>query len=390
MFAAALLFASADDERWARTATTYSPGRTLGVYDGGELVATGTSFPSRMAVPGGAVLPMAAVTRVGVRADHTRRGLLTAMMHAQLADIAGRGEVLASLRASEARIYGRFGYGVATRGRDVRVRRAGSGWRAGAPAGGTVRLLAADEVEPVCRAVHAGMAVARTGGMVRPDLWWAMALRGLVAPDKHLLAAVHRGEGGDDGFVLAVVDGPGDDFTRRTLRVEDLHAADATATAGLWRFLLDVDLVGSVKAELRPLDEPLELMLADPRDCAVTAVGDEVWLRLVDVQAALAAREFGGEGSVLVAVHDPSLEANSGVYRIGGGPAERVGRLGGLEPDVECGVDGLAMAYLGDRAPSELAAAGWWRIPDPAARARADAVFATPTAPATPWCGTFF
>jgi predicted acetyltransferase len=389
LFGATLHHGPPDDDCWAGVAPTYSPGRTLGVHVGGVLVGTATSFPSRLAVPGGAVLPMAAVTRVGVRADHTRRAILTAMMRAQLDDLTERGEALATLRASEARIYGRFGYGVATRGRDVRVRVDAAPWRAAAPQGGSVRLLDRDEIVPVLRGVHDGIALLRTGGMTRPDAWWWMNVGRRLEARDHVLAAVHTGADGDDGFAVAVLGGSGGAFTDKSLEVVDLHAADVAATAGLWRFLLDVDLIGTVEGPLRPLDEPLELLLTDPRAVGITDhLHDETWLRIVDVPAALAARSYGAAEPVLLAVHDPLLERNAGVYRIADGTAERVGPLGGtVQPELECDVAGLAMAYLGDRAPSVLAATGWWQVCSAKAAGRADALFATPT---SPWCGTFF
>jgi predicted acetyltransferase len=386
LFAATIHRPPHDDAAWAVTASSYSPGRTLGVHADGALVATATSFPSVVAVPGGAVLPMAAVTRVGVRADHTRRGLLTAMMRAQLEDAATRGEPLVSLRASEARIYGRFGYGVATRGREVRVRADPALFRVDAPRGGTVRLLERGEIVPVLREVHARIALRRPGGMTRTDGWWATALGRRVEVDRaHVLAAVHTGPDGDDGFAVAyLAEAPAE----RTLEVADLHAADVGATAALWRFLLGVDLVERVEAHLRPLDEPLELLLTDPRACAVTGQIDEAWLRIVDVPVALGARRYGDAGPVLLGVHDGLLEANAGVYRIADGGAERVGPVGGpMRPELECDVAGLAMAYLGDRRPSDLVASGWWKAPETTAVPRADAAFATAGAP---WCGTYF
>jgi predicted acetyltransferase len=388
LFAAAIHRGPVDDAGWARSAESYSPGRTFGVHADGALVATATSFPSELAVPGGAVLPMAAVTRVGVRADHTRRGLLTAMMRAQLEDTAARGEPVATLRASEARIYERFGYGIATRGRGVRVRADPAPFRPDAPRGGSVRLLQRDEIVPVLRDVHERIALRRPGGISRTDGWWSAAVgRRVDGEREHVLAAVHTGPRGDDGFALAyLADASG--FTEQSLDVPDLHAADIGATAALWRFLMGVDLVGSVQARLRPLDEPLELLLADPRACAVTGTEDETWLRLVDVPSALAARSYGAAEPVLLAVHDAFLEGNAGVYRIADGSAERVGPIGGpVRPELECTVAALAMAYLGDRRPSELVASGWWTAPDPAAVPRADAVFATA---GTPWCGTYF
>lgn len=385
LFAAAIHRGPAAEAHWPRLAGHYSPGRTLGVHEDGALVATAMSSPSEMAVPGGAVLPMAAVTRVGVRPDHTRRGMLSALMRAQLDDVAERGEPVATLRASEARIYERFGYGVATRGRTVTVRADREPLRPGAPLAGSVRQLDRHDVVAVLRKVHESIALRRAGGMTRSDGWWWAMIERRIDGGEHVIAAVHTGREGDDGFGVAfLADSPGD----RTLDLVDLHAADVAATAGLWRFFLSVDLVGAVRAELRPLDEPLELLLADPRACAVSGQRDEVWLRLVDVPAALAARCYRTAHPLLLAVHDPLLERNAGVYRIADGTVERVGPLGGpLHPQLECGVAALAMAYLGDRVPSELAAAGWWQVNDPAAVPVADTAFATAE---TPWCGTFF
>jgi predicted acetyltransferase len=388
LFAATIHRPPADDAGWAASSRLYTPGRTFGVHAGGALVATATSFPSELAVPGGAVLPMSAVTRVGVRADHTRRGLLTAMMRAQLDDAAARGEPVVTLRASEARIYGRFGYGVASRGRSVRVRADPAAFRPDAPRGGTVRLVERSEIVPVLRDVHGRIALRRPGGITRTDGWWATGIgRRVDVEREHILAAVHTGPQGDDGFAIAFL-GDATGFTERSLDVADLHAADVGATAALWRFLLGVDLVEKVEAHLRPLDEPLELLLTDPRACAVTGQADETWLRIVDMPAALGARRYGDSGPVLLGVHDGLLEANSGVYRIADGGAERVGPLGGpVRPELECDVAGLAMAYLGDRRPSELVASRWWTAPDPTAVPRADAAFATA---GTPWCGTYF
>ena len=386
MFFSALLRPPLDDDGWKRAEPAYEPDRTFGVHAGDALVGTATSFPCRMAVPGGAVFDTAAVTQVGVRADHTRRGLLTALMRAQLDDAAARGEVLAALHATEARIYSRFGYGVATRTQCVRVRRSGRGLRPEAPVAGEVRLVAPDEIGPLSAALHERIALDRPGMITRGETWWRSPAERARRDQRPVLAAVHTGPDGDDGFAVATT-GEGE-FAARPLQVEDLHAEGVAATAALWRFLLDVDLIGEVTAHNRPLDEPLDLLLADPRDRTVTTVEDELWLRLVDVPAALAARGFADAPPVLLGVHDPFREANAGVYRIAGGTAERVEPLGGpVAPELECDVAALAMAYLGDRRPAELAATGWWTAHDPAALERADAAFATAV---VPWCGTMF
>ncbi len=356
------------------------------MHAGDAIVGTATSYACRMAVPGGAVLDTAAVTQVGVRADHTRRGLLTALMRAQLDDVAARGEVLAALHATEARIYGRFGYGVATRAQAFRVRRSGRGLRPTVPRSGEVRVLGPDELDPVSAAVHERVALTRPGMITRGENWWRSPVERARRDQRSLVAAVHTGADGDDGFVVATA-GQGD-LADRALQIDDLHADGVAAAAALWRFLLDVDLIGKASAWGRPRDEPLDLLLADPHDLSVTGVEDELWLRLVDVPTALAARAFADVGPVLLGVHDPLREGNAGVYRIAGGTAERVEPIGGpVAPELECDVAALAMAYLGDRRPAELAATGWWTVHDPRALERADAAFATAT---VPWCGTMF
>ncbi|MFR9803375.1 GNAT family N-acetyltransferase [Pseudonocardia sp. RS010] len=388
----------ADDERWAVARTSYDPGRTFGVdQPEGTLAGTATSFGSALTVPGGAQVPMAAVTRVGVRADRTRRGLLTALMREQLQDAADRGEVAATLRASEARIYGRFGYGVASRGRNVRVT-AGARFRVDAPPGGDVRLVGVDEAATVLPPLYARIldGATRPGPITRPDGWWASTLR-RPAPDTARGIAVHTGPDGDDGFASWTVRQEGSDFGENVLDVADLHAATPQAVAGLWRFLLGIDLLRHVAAHLRPLDEPLDLFLEDPRACRTTGIGDETWLRLLDVPAALAARAWGDTGGepVRIRVHDPLFPANDGVHVVGAGGPDTRGSTGtseaepaaGGRADLECDVAGLAMAYLSDRRPAELVASGWWTAHDRAAVARADRLFAAGEAP---WCGTFF
>lgn len=392
LFSVALHRRPSDEAQWARRRASYAPGRTFGVVEppAGRLVATTTSFPTRTAVPGGAVLPLAAITRVGVRADRTRRGLLTALMRAQLDDLRDRGDVLALLWATEYAIYGRYGFGVATRGMSSRIRADRTALRPRARAGGAVRLLDPPGITALLPDLHDELALRRPGGIARPRPWWDVMLAHFT--DESLLAAAHSGPGGDDGFAIGFVTGRAD--SEHTLHVVDLHAADVAGASGLWEFLLGVDLVTHVDAALRPLDDPLDLLLARPRDRTVTAVADETWLRLVDVPAALAARAFPAlptsdpAAPVLLAVHDPLLPDNTGVYRLGGsGGGERVGPLGAVPAELECDVSALAPAYLGDRPPSALAATGWWTVHDPAALPRADALFATGVAP---WCGTHF
>ncbi|MDQ0381742.1 GNAT family N-acetyltransferase [Amycolatopsis thermophila] len=374
------LHATVTDEVWECRAGSFPAERRFAAFAGGDPVGVAGSFATRLAVPGGKALPAAAVDGVGVRADHTRRGILTALMAAQLEDCARRGDVVAVLHASETTIYGRFGYGVATRSQALRVTRAAL--RPDAPAGGAVRLLSTAEARDVVPRLYAGPAL-RPGMIERPDVWWSYARHRLIGEHQ---VAVHTGPDGDDGFVLyrtedvRTFDHPN---TGAVLTVRDLHAADTRALAGLWRFLLRVDLVSEIRAPGRPLGDPLRTVLTDPRAAAVTGLDDELWLRLVDVPAALAARTYGPGEPVVVEVSDPLLPSNTGRYRIG---PEEV-RTTAAEPELRMAPDVLAMLYLGDALPSALAAAGRIEVADAAALPRADTLFPVPV---PPWCGTPF
>ena len=371
------------DEDWDRRARGFLADRRFGAFAGGRMIGTAGSFATRLAVPGGRTVPAAAVDGVAVRADHTRRGVLTALLGEQLRNCAERGEVAAYLHASEATIYGRFGYGVAVRGKTLRVHKGRARFRVDAPAGGRVRLLEPEEAHEQLPGLSERIGLYRPGMILRPDVWWQWAHVRML--DQHHVA-VHTGAEGDDGFVLYR---PED---RRTfeqpeagaaLVVGDLHAANPGALAGLWRYLLGVDLVAEVRAPMRPLDEPIGLLLTDPRACEVVGLEDSAWLRLVDVPAALAARSYGEGEPVVLEVADPLLPANSGCYRISPGGVERTGGA----PDLRLGIEELGMLYLGDRGPGFLASLGRVGAVRPEALPAADALFATGS---VPYCGTRF
>ncbi|MBE8522532.1 GNAT family N-acetyltransferase [Amycolatopsis sp. H6(2020)] len=381
LFRETVHFPPSDDAEWVYAARYYQPGGAVGAFDP-ELIGTARSFDAELTVPGGARLPMVGVTSVGVRADRTRRGVLRAMMTAQLADFAARGVVFANLLASESGIYGRFGYGLATRYRGYSVDRHRARLRPDAPAGGELELLDLDRALEVCPGVYEGLE-RRPGMMSRPEVLWRlyeMQLRRHATPAK---AVVHHGPGGPDGFAVYYVEGPQAHPWTKTLEVADLFAGSPAAFAGLWRFLFGLDLVDRIAVESRPLDDPIELLLADHRCGNVDRVGDEHWIRLVDVPAALAARAYGPAEPVVIEVTDPLLPGNSGTYLVTPDGAGRTDRPAGLRLDVTT----LAMVYLGTWRLSALADAGRIEVRDPAAAAAADVLFGTRVAA---WSGSYF
>jgi predicted acetyltransferase len=382
LFRDALHLGRAPDEMWERVKDSYQPGRTFGAFHGDELVGTTQSWQASLAVPGGAEIPMAAVSRIGVRADWTRRGVLSALLRHQLRTFQEAGEIASTLRASEAVIYGRFGYGVATRGRTVRFDRVRSTFHPVDP--GQIRLVDADTAARLVPELYTKAGLSRPGMHTRWPSWWTMNL-GSVLRDDNGKVAVHTGPDGDDGYLVYAVKAAAydDPNGRAVLTVYDCAAATTEAWSALWRFVFRVDVVDDVVGPLRPLDEPLEWLVVDRRRAKVTEVEDETWLRLVDVQATLSARTYGQAEPVVLEVRDHFLPDNDGAYRITPDGPERTDR----DPDLALDVDLLAATYLGDVTFTTLAEAGRIEVADPAALKRADILFATDRAP---WSGTYF
>ncbi|NIH83536.1 GNAT family N-acetyltransferase [Amycolatopsis granulosa] len=380
LFRATLHGVPTTDDSWRITERMLQPGRTLGAFDT-ELIGTARSFDAEMTLPGGARAGLAAVTGVGVRPDRTRRGVLTELMRTQLTDIAARGLPLAALRATEGVIYHRFGYGVATRSRSYEIDRRRAVLRPEVPAGGQVELWSLDTALKRLPALYDALPHPRPAMMTRPPYWWPGWERHAREATSPVVTVVHHGSEGLDGYLIYSVERK--HWTEpATLEVISLQTATDEAFTGLWRYLLGVDLVDTIRAGERPVDEPVELLFTDIRAVRDTGGGDELWLRLVDVPAALGAREYTGE-PVVLEVADPVLAANSGRYRVSPDGVHRTDETA----DLRLGVDALAMIYLGTWRPSLLAGAGRIRATSASGLERADRLFTTPV-PA--WCGTHF
>ena len=286
--------------------------RTYGAFDGPDLVATAGSFDLSLAVPG-AVLPVAGVTWVAVRPTHRRRGLLTSSCPGSSSDLHDAGTAVAALWASEAGIYGRFGYGPATWHHAVTVPR-GAALRGPVP-DGEVQL-----VEPgagLLRPVYDAVAARTPGFPARDDAWWAYRLHD---PDR-------RRDGGtelqclrtDGGYALFGVVGRWESgLPTGTVVVRELLALDAGAEARLWRHLLDTDLTSAVQAWAVAPDSPLLLdLLAEPR-VAGARVRDGLHVRLVDLSAALAGRRYAATSTWCSRCRTPRARGTAGRWRLTG------------------------------------------------------------------------
>ena len=272
-FRVALLSGATNDDAFATGQASWDESDSLAAWDDGACVGVVAAFRFDSTVPGGARVPTAGVTRVGVVPTHTRRGLLTQLMHRLLRESHERGNVLATLHASETTIYRRFGFGLATDAvAAVITTRQTKPWRSSARPGST-RLLAYSDVFAVVPPLYEQVARTRVGSISRPEWMWPRLLKDASQPTvepygKGSFVAVHTdADGVDDGYVFYDVDWD-ETFAKNPTgagRVRDLWGRSPEVELQLWRFLLDIDLITTWKAEMRPVDEPVRRVMHDSR-----------------------------------------------------------------------------------------------------------------------------
>jgi predicted acetyltransferase len=376
---------SDEAERFARIMPS---DRVHAAFDGDVVVAGAGVFPVELSVPGGR-LPCAAVSMVGVLPTHRRRGILDQMMRAQLADMRQRGEPVAALWASEETIYGRFGYGLASQDVMIRAARGHAAFRADVPGRvGTTRLVGHDEALRVFPRVFDRVRRRSPGFVSRSRAWWELRQlddrkerrRGAGELNRVLFEI----DGRPAGYALYRIKLEFEDATNKSqVQVLEAIGESPLAIRELWRFLLAIDWVDEIRCELLPADHPLFLLVERPNRLD-WKVFDGLWLRLVDVGSALAARAAASDGRVTFDVHaDPILPDNTGSWTVEAGTARRSRRRADIRLDVQA----LAAAYLGGFTFAELARAG--RVEEVARGgvARADALYRVD---AKPWCPEIF
>lgn len=387
MLSGAFLVDNRDDEVEVERAV-FEPERHHGVYDGTRLVGS-TGIQTRLlTVPGAGPTPAAGVTAVGVAPDARRRGVLNAAMRAELDELHESGtEPVAVLWASQAPIYGRFGYGCASTAAHLSVS-AQAPFRPGVDAGGRVELLDASAAGPVIRAVHSAVAPRRVGWLSRTEgqwRWWLIDSEWRRDGASAYRFAVHHGPDGPDGYVVFRVKlSFGSTGPDSELWVRELVAVTPQAAAALWRTLLDLDLVGQVRYHNLPLDDPLQQMLLNPRG-TLTSVVDQLWARLVDVDRALQARRYAAGCDVVLELTDGFCPWNAGRWRLAvdaDGTAE-VTRTD-APAELRCDVADLGAMYLGGPRLAALAAAGRVHELRPGAVLAASRAFAGDMAPHCP------
>ncbi|MER7563365.1 GNAT family N-acetyltransferase [Streptomyces sp. NPDC097941] len=377
---------SAEERELFRELTAYD--RSIGVWDGERCVGTAGAFGFRMTVPGGASVPAAGVTMVGVAGTHRRRGVLTSMMRRQLDDVRSWGEPLAVLTASEPVIYGRFGYGVGTYhlNADIDTTRV----RLSVPPGTDdvrLRYAAPADVLDACEAVYARLVPRRPGMVARLPGWERMWLldpesdRGGASP---LQCVVAERDGEVVGFVRYRVKADWEPAgPKGTVVVSDLEALDPATHGALWRFLFDLDLTSRIDLRRRPVDEAWQYLVSDVRRCSLL-VRDSLHVRLVDVGAALQARTYQAPVDVVLEVEDSFCPWNAGRWRLSG-DAKGASCDRTTDPaDLALSVRELGAAYLGGVSLAALAGAGLVRELRQGALAEAAVGFGSAVAPWLP------
>ncbi len=379
---------TSDDVEWA-TAVHDDIDRTYAAFDGDAIVATLRSFATELTVPGGATVPAGALTAVTCRSTHRRQGLLTGMISADLAASKQYGEPFDILIASEYPIYGRFGYGPATVHAKWELDTTRTQFREAGE--GTLEFVDNETFRKEAPAVFERVRLSRPGMITRNELRWDILADVRRAPEEKPWTGFRVLCRDADGVVQGWASFKTDDNwqdrqPKMTANVPDLCAATPDAEARLWQFLADLDLVLTVTAEDRPGDELLPFLLTNARAAKQVESGDFVWVRLLDVPAALEARSYETPGRVVFEVTD-ELGLAGGRFVLDasadGAACSPTNETVGLTLPVHA----LGAAYLGGTRLATLARAGWLDEHADGAVARADALLAGSV---TPWCNTWF
>ena len=353
--------------------------RSVAVFEDGAIVGGSHSHRLEMSIPGGTAV-LAGVANVAVQPTHRRRGIMTQMMLHQLNDFQQRGEALAGLFCSESSIYGRYGYGVGTLHETWSIERQHNAYARPYDTPGRIVFIEPADIGEKLPEVFRRSTEGRPGVFQRSAYRW----------ERDSEAREHR-EGGPGGLFYAayVEDGTIDGYaTYRTasgaLTVNELMATTRQANAALWRFCFDTDLMRTTEAVKRPVDDPLPWMLADPRRLQ-RSTRDGLWLRLVDVRAALELRTYMEPGRLVFEVKDDVCPWNQGRFELDASPEGGVCRPTEASPDLTLSVAALASAYLGGVSFTTLCGAGVVDEHTGGALLRADRIFAVQQQPWTPY-----
>lgn len=354
----------------------------VGAYDGDQLVGLTAALPFELSVPGGE-LPCPALTFVSVAPTHRRRGVLSGMIAELYARCGERGAPLAALWASEASIYGRFGFGPGTYGATVEIDARRPLDLRIEPDERPLRLVDPAKAPGVLAAYYDGTRAARAGRPARSETWWRENWLPEKDEDDEEFSPPRVVTLGEPLAGYAIYRTKAREDSPALVRVDELEADSPAVAAALWSYLAAIDLADTVRAWGRPLDDPLLLFAADRDQVRVTSDFPALWVRLVDVRAALEARSWAAPADLVLEVADERLPANAGRHRLTASPESCAYAPTDAAPDLTLAVRDLAACYLGGTRVADLVAAGVVTEHTPGAADTFDAALRTPRLPHT-------
>ena len=359
--------------------------RSRGAFDGQSLVGTLGAFSLDMTVPGG-TMACGGTTVVSVLPTHRRRGILRMMIDSHLAEVRDREEPIAGLWASDSAIYGRFGYGAAARATEIEMGREHAGFHRLVPEPAPVRLIDREEAGQILPPFYDDFRLSYPGMFARSETWWRNRR---LHDDRHnrngftpFRFAVTESGGAVTGYAqyrykAEWTDGHGAGM----IRVVELFAADPSALAGLWRYLLDHDLTAKVVAPHRPVDDPVFDLLAGRRRAKAT-IEDSLWIRIMDVKRALEGRRYSASAATVLALHDP-IDGSLTRWQLDLSPEGASVTPASAEPEVTMDLEDLGGGLMGWSRFRDLGRAG--RLEgEPEVLARLDAAFSWSPSPWSP------
>jgi predicted acetyltransferase len=366
--------------------------RFIGARDGDRWVGTGGAFSFRLTVPGGEVAA-SGITGIGVRPDYRRQGMLRRMMDWIFEDAGRHEEPVAILLASEATIYRRFGFGQASSQASYSIATGSAAFREAIDLGpdGRVRMVDVDEATEVFARVYDRVRPGLPGAVDRSESRW----RGFIVGDAPWMQrdqgpkflALAEVDGEPRGYAIYRIEqGWGPTGPASTLHVLEVTGVDPAVEQALWQWLFEMDLVRTVSERRGPVPHPLQQWLVEPRRLGLT-VGDGLFLRILDLPAALSARGYVGSGTLTLEVTDEQFDANAGRWQLSVAEGRGLVARSSVAPDLELDIGSLAQVYLGGFRFVDLAVAGRVEECQPGALTRADALF---TPPRAPWNSTPF
>lgn len=339
--------------------TTIELNRTLGAFIGGQIVGTMSIHSFEMTIPG-VGMKVAYVDWVTVLPTHRRLGILTEMNKYQFRDMQNRNECVAALTASESSIYERFGYGIASWSENYSIRREHTNLTQTTKYEGHTQFVEPREVLQIWPDIYERVRKQRAGMFRYGNEWWSS----FTSDPEHwrlsgskLFHVVYYGDDGPEGILSYRIRSDFPVKGERAIVVVLILGLTTEAERELWRYCFGIDLMSSLFAPDRPLDDQLPWILTNPRRLT-RSVKDHLWVRLVDASAALSSRNYATECTVVLQVTDRVCPWNEGCFKLETHNTGAIYEPSTLSPHVTLTTSELGAVYLGGTTFDTLERAG--------------------------------